>query len=179
MPIELAPIVAATARWLVRAFPAPETGAFSAALVELQARQAATVAAWLRYPTDLDAELLTLTGPGGSAGLDWLIGVDADRRPGRRAVVDPWRASVDEVVASWATCMLTDSVLAMSAVDELIHVTGAVGLAARFRRLLEPDTRDAHAGMLLRHPDLVAMVAERHRMGLYDLLLPVARAAAV
>src|SRR5689334_3659625 len=67
---DLSSVIAATAQWLLRAYP-PERGPLSAALAEAQCRQAATVAAWLRYPTALDAGLLDVVGPGGSGRLDW------------------------------------------------------------------------------------------------------------
>lgn len=167
MPVDLAPVVAATARWLARAFPAPEGGAFSAALVELQARQAVAVAAWLRYPTAIDAELLVIAGPGGSGRLDWLVGADADDLRGDEHA---WRTWVDEVLASWATCLLTDLKLAATAVEALGTATQIRGLATRFRRLLAPDVPDRRAAALLRHPDLAGEVAELHRAGLYALL---------
>ncbi|HYN94903.1 MAG TPA: hypothetical protein VES42_13730 [Pilimelia sp.] len=169
MPVDLAPVVAATAKWLSRAFPAPGGGAFSAALVELQARQAVTVAAWLRYPTAMDAGLLALAGPGGSARLDWEVGADADEHS---ADDHAWRTWVDEVVASWAACLLADRVLATGAVAALGQLSGANGLPARFRRLLAPDDQDRRAASLLRHPDLVAAVADLHRPGLHALLDP-------
>ena len=59
MSVDLSPVIAATAQWLLRAYPAC-AGTLNAALAEAQARQAATVAAWLRYPTSVDAALLTL-----------------------------------------------------------------------------------------------------------------------
>lgn len=167
MPVDLAPVVAATARWLARAFPAPSGGAFSAALVELQARQAVTVAAWLRYPTVVDAELLVIAGPGGSARLDWLAGADAEDLQG---IDQAWRTWVDEVVASWAACLLTDREVAVAAVRTLAAVSRASGLGARFRRLLQPDAQDLEAAALLRHPDLVAPVADLHREPLHLLL---------
>jgi hypothetical protein len=174
MPIDLAPVVAATARWLARAYPAAEGGAFSAALVELQTRQAVTVAAWLRYPTDIDAELLTIAGPGGSARLDWMVGADADDLQGDEQA---WRTWVDEVLASWAACLLTDPVTAASAVAALAGSAQVAGLPARFRRLLEPDAQDRRAARLLRHPDLAASVADLHRVELHAMLDPdVARA---
>jgi hypothetical protein len=168
MPVELAPVVAATAKWLARAFPAAESGAFSAALVELQARQAVIVSAWLRYPTAIDAELLAMAGPGGSARLDWLVGADAEELRGDDHA---WRTWVDEVVASWAACLLTDPVTAVSAVGLLARSARAGGLAARFRRLLDPDAQDRRAAALLRHPDLMGPVADLHRDQL-DALLP-------
>jgi len=169
MPIDLAPVVAATARWLARAFPSPVSGAFNAALVELQARQAVTVAAWLRYPTDMDAELLTFVGPGGSARLDWMVGADADDL---QADEHAWRDWVDEVVASWAACLLTDPTLAGLAVGRLATAVQGTGLTARFRRLLDPDAQDSRAAALLRHPDLAASIADLHRDQLHELLDP-------
>ncbi|MEV5343920.1 hypothetical protein AB0K93_36485, partial [Streptomyces sp. NPDC052676] len=71
MLTELSPLIAATAQWLTRAYPA-SGGALAAALCEAQARQAVTVAACLRYPTRTDAALVALAGPGGSARLDWV-----------------------------------------------------------------------------------------------------------
>ncbi|WP_431909239.1 hypothetical protein [Amycolatopsis thermoflava] len=94
MSADLSSVIAATAQWLLRAYP-PERGALSAALAEAQCRQAATVAAWLRYPTALDAGLLGVVGPGGSGRLDWVAGVDVV--PGEDTA---WRTWVDEVVAS-------------------------------------------------------------------------------
>jgi hypothetical protein len=165
LPVDLAPVVAATARWLARAYPAPEPGAFSAALVELQARQAVTVAAWLRYPTEVDAELLTIAGPGGSARLDWMVGADSDDLSGDD---EAWRAWVDEVVASWAACLLTDGATAVAAIRALASASGATGLGPRFRRLLEPDGQDSYAAALLRHPDLVGPIADLHRAQLAE-----------
>lgn len=167
MPVDLAPVIAATARWLARAYPAPQGGAFNAALVELQARQAATVAAWLRYPSAMDAELLMLAGPGGSTRLDWLVGAEADDP---EAVSEAWRAWVDEVVASWAVCLLVDAPLAALAVATLSRTSGAVGLPLRFRRLLDPDQQDRQASALLRHPDLADSIAGLHREALCELV---------
>ncbi|HEX5740243.1 MAG TPA: hypothetical protein VFY17_01670 [Pilimelia sp.] len=164
MPVELAPVVSATARWLAHAFPSPWPGAFSSALVELQARQAVTVAAWLRYPTAVDAELLAMVGPGGADHLDWVFGLAV------AGTDQPWRSWVDEVVASWAGCLLTDAALAGTAVAALTRRTGSRSLAARFRRLLTPDAQDRHAAVLLRHPDLVAPVADLHTRELLALL---------
>ncbi|MCZ9344544.1 hypothetical protein NGM37_43040, partial [Streptomyces sp. TRM76130] len=72
---ELSPVIAATTQWLTRSYPA-YGGAFSAALCEAQARQAVTVAARLRHPTPMDAALVGVAGPGGSARLDRLSGAD-------------------------------------------------------------------------------------------------------
>ncbi|WP_344172729.1 hypothetical protein [Pilimelia columellifera] len=167
MPVDLAPVVAATARWLSHAYPSPWPGAFSAALVELQARQAVTVAAWLRYPTAIDAELLTIAGPGGADRLDWVGGLTVDSPPDTELA---WRAWVDEVVASWAANLLTDPLLSAHAVAALARRTSGAGLPTRFRRLLDPDEQDRRASALLRHPDLVEPVADLHRVGLLDML---------
>ncbi|GGK02274.1 hypothetical protein GCM10010123_35330 [Pilimelia anulata] len=164
MPVELAPVVSATARWLAHSFPAPWPGAFSSALVELQARQAVTVAAWLRYPTTIDAELLTIAGPGGADHLDWIFGAAPLAEP------EQWRTWVDEVAASWAGNLLTDPALADAAVATLGQRAGSRGLAARFRRLLAPDEQDLRAAVLLRHPDLVAPIAALHADELLRLL---------
>ncbi|MBE8471864.1 hypothetical protein [Streptomyces justiciae] len=163
MQADLSPVIAATAQWLLRAYPA-SGGALAAALCEVQARQAVTVAAWLRYPTAMDAGLVEMAGPGGSARLDGLAGGGSDEDG------DAWRTWVDEVVASWAACLLTDpelARLAAAAVGEGEHLTGT---PVEFRRLLAPDERDQGAAALLRHPDLVAPVAELHRARLLDAL---------
>jgi hypothetical protein len=178
-PVELGAVISATTRWLMRAYPAPG-GALGVALAQAQVRQAATVAAWLRYPTELDAELLTLLGPGGSARLDWIVG--GERADGGDASwlasqvpLDAWRSWVDEVVASWAACLLTDRALAaqaVAAVDGCPHMSGP---AREFRRLTEPDDRDRRAAVLVRHPDLVAPVADLHRGELVASLAAPAR----
>lgn len=167
VPSDLSPVVAATAQWLTRAYPAPG-GTFSVILAERQARQAVTVAAWLRYPTDLDVELLTLVGPGGSGRLDWLVGTEV----GGDEDAHPWRTWVDEVLASWAACLLTDAPLARAAVSVAAGSAHAAGLACDFRRLTAPDECDRHAAALLRHPDLLAPVADLHRAQLRQLLDP-------
>ncbi len=99
MHAELSPVIAATAQWLTCAYPA-SGGALAAALCEVQARQAVTVAAWLRYPTPMDAALVGVAGPGGSARLDWIAG--ADDTVAGEPEDHAWRTWVDEVVASWA-----------------------------------------------------------------------------
>ncbi|MFD8524195.1 hypothetical protein ACFV2D_29820 [Streptomyces capillispiralis] len=162
MQADLSPVITATAQWLTRSFPAPG-GALAAALCEAQARQAVTAAARLRYPTAMDAALVGLAGPGGSARLDWVTGADA----GEDAEAQPWRTWVDEVVASWAACLLTDPALASAAVTAL---TGHA--PAEFRRLLSPGPSDRHAGALLRHPDLLAPVAALHHAALRARLDP-------
>jgi hypothetical protein len=147
VPANLSSVIVATAQWLVRAYPAPG-GTFSATLAEVQARQAATVAAWLRYPTSMDAALVGMVGPGGSGRLDW----------------------VDEVVASWAACLLADPDLAVAAVAAVGGCEHMVGLSCDFRRLTRPDDRDRYATTLLRHPDLLDPVARLHREQLLERL---------
>ncbi|WP_340561693.1 hypothetical protein [Streptomyces sp. GSL17-111] len=166
---DLSPLIAATARWLVSAYPAVG-GAMSAALAEAQARQAATVAAWLRYPTAVDAALAALTGAGGSDRLDRLLGPTGGTGDGPGDPDQAWRTWVDEVVASWAACLLSCPELARSAVAALSPGngtgSGVSGGFGEFRRLTAPDVHDRQAAPLLRHPDLVAGVADLHRAGL-------------
>ncbi len=109
MHTDLSPVIAATAQWLTRAYPA-SGGALAEALCEVQARQAVTVAARLRYPSPMDVALLGVAGPGGSARLDRITGTDGVTPTDPDA--DAWRTWVDEVVASWAACLLTDPALA-------------------------------------------------------------------
>ncbi|GAP47355.1 hypothetical protein [Streptomyces azureus] len=168
MQADLSPVIAATAQWLTRAFPA-SGGALASALCEVQARQAVTVAAWLRYPTAMDAALVDVAGPGGSARLDWVTGADASLGDG--VDVHAWR-TWDEVVASWAASLLTDPELAALAVAALAEGTHSAGAPAEFRRLVAPDDSDQRAAALLRHPDLLAPVAELHHSQLLDLLHP-------
>ncbi|GGW97480.1 hypothetical protein GCM10010297_18540 [Streptomyces malachitofuscus] len=162
MQTDLSPVIAATAQWLTRSFPAPG-GALAAALCEAQARQAVTVAARLRYPTAMDAALVALAGPGGSARLDRVTGADMDEDTGGHA----WRTWVDEVVASWAACLLADPALASVAVSTLDG-----DAAGEFRRLLAPDEIDRRATALLRHPDLLSPVAGLHQASLVGRLGP-------
>jgi hypothetical protein len=165
VPANFSSVIAATAKWLVRAYPPPD-GPLNAALVDVQARQAATVAAWLRYPTMLDAALADVIGPGGSSGLDWIAGLETSGR-------DPdesWRTWVDEVVASWAACLLSDATLAAAAVAAVAGTDHMDGLHCDFRRLTTPDALDWRAAVLLRHPDLVAPIAELHRDQLIERL---------
>ncbi|MEV5908914.1 hypothetical protein [Streptomyces chartreusis] len=168
MLADLSPLIAATTQWLTRSYPA-YGGALAAALGEVQARQAVTVAAWLRYPTPTDAALVRMAGPGGSAGLDWITGADT------AAHEDPddfaWRTWVDEVVASWAACLLIDADLARLAVATVAD-GGLAAAPVEFRRLLSPDADDRRAAALLRHPDLLAPVAALHRTALDELLGP-------
>nr|WP_202490281.1 hypothetical protein [Streptomyces sp. SID8381] len=163
---DLSPLIAATTQWLTGAYPAAG-GALASVLCEMQARQAVTAAAWLRYPTPVDAALVGMAGPGGSARLDWITGADGG------GAADPetyaWRTWVDEVVASWAACLLTDPELAGRAVAVLAGA-GAAGTPVEFRRLVAPDDTDRAAAALLRHPDLLAPVAALHRAQLRDLL---------
>ncbi|MFV0137757.1 hypothetical protein ACLGIH_31980 [Streptomyces sp. HMX87] len=169
MHAELSPVIAATAQWLTRAYPA-SGGALAAALCEVQARQAVTVAAWLRYPTPMDAALVGVAGPGGSARLDWVSGAD-DAAAGDSAD-DAWRTWVDEVVASWAATLLTDPELAVLAVTSVADDHHRDATPAAFRRLLDPDDQDRRAAALLRHPDLLAAVADLHRTELLGRLGP-------
>lgn len=166
MSTDLTPVIAATARWLLHAYPATG-GAFSAALAEAQARQAATVAACLRYPTELDASLLDVIGPGGSERLDWVTGLDmADDLDGDEA----WRCWVDEVVASWAACLLADYDLAATAAAAVRGSRYLAGLEVDFSRLTQPGEHDREAAALLRHPDLLAPVADLHATELQERL---------
>ncbi|MGW5974179.1 hypothetical protein [Streptomyces sp. NPDC055186] len=172
MTADLSPVIAATTQWLTLSFPA-SGGALASALCEVQARQAVTVAAWLRYPTAMDAALVGLAGPGGSARLDGVTGADA----APDVYADPdgtaaWRTWVDEVVTSWAACLLADPDMASRAVAALSEGTHTTGAPAEFRRLLAPDETDRRAAALLRHPDLLAPVAELHRSRLLDRLRP-------
>ncbi|MEU5598035.1 hypothetical protein [Streptomyces sp. NPDC020298] len=169
MLADLSPLIAATAQWLLRAYP-PSGGALASALCEVQARQAVTVAAWLRYPTAMDAALVGMAGAGGSGALDWITGVTVseDDEPETWA----WRTWVDEVVASWAAGLLTDPELAARAVAALADGEHATGTPVEFRRLTGPDEADRRAAALLRHPDLLAPVAELHRAQLLDRLGP-------
>ncbi|KOG42524.1 hypothetical protein [Streptomyces resistomycificus] len=169
MQADLSPLIAATAQWLTCAYPSGG-GALASALCEVQARQAVTVAAWLRYPTRMDAALVGMAGPGGSGRLDWITG--ADGADARDADEHAWRSWVDEVVASWAACLLTDAELAGRAVAALAGNSHTGGTPAGFRRLLTPDEADRRAAALLRHPDLTAPVAELHHSQLMDRLQP-------
>lgn len=175
----LSPVIAASTHWLARAYPAAMPDRLAITLAELQARQAVTVAAWLRYPTAIDAELVAIAGPGGSAILDWRIGSEPDDEYDEQ---EGWRTWVDEVVVSWAACLLGDPRLALRAVDAVVAAIPpsdenprprprrAGDLPAEFRRLTAPDDRDRAAGTLLRHPDLLEPVATMHRDDLLYLL---------
>ncbi|MFI9808716.1 hypothetical protein ACIHEJ_30900 [Streptomyces sp. NPDC052301] len=175
MLTDLSPLIAATARWLTVAYPACG-GPLASALCEAQARQAVTVAAWLRYPTEVDAALVTLAGPGGTARLDWVTGAES---AGEVPAEDwAWRTWVDEVVASWAAGLLTDPELAGLAVAALAEGEHAVGAPVEFRRLMAPDDGDRRAAALLRHPDLLAPVTALHHTQLLDRLKPDSSLAA-
>ncbi|GLV75687.1 MULTISPECIES: hypothetical protein [Streptomyces] len=166
MSLDLSTVITATTQWLVRAYPAAD-GAMNASLAEAQARQAVTVAAWLRYPTPTDAALVALAGPGGSYRLDWLV----DAQPYELGGPDcAWRTWVDEVVASWAAALLTSPELASEAVAALAHCEHAAASPREFRRLTEPDVYDRRAAPLLRHPDLMARVAQLHHPQLLERL---------
>ena len=167
MSAGLVPVIAATTRWLLRAYP-PAGGALNAVLAETQARQAATVAAWLRYPTAIDAALLDLVGPGGSIRLDQISGLDPLQL---RDETHSWRTWVDETVASWAACLLTDLGLATAAVGAVAGTDHLAGRECAFRPLTRPDEGDMRSAVLLRHPDLVEPVAELHRGQLLERLL--------
>ncbi|WP_203759406.1 hypothetical protein, partial [Actinoplanes octamycinicus] len=175
----LSPVIAASTHWLARAYPGGESNTVAHTLSELQARQAVTVAAWLRYPTEIDAALVAIAGPGGSAVLDWKAGSEPEDE---FAEGEGWRTWVDEVVVSWAACLLADPMLARRGVDAVIaavpipeprprpHTRRTSGLPSEFRRLLQPDARDREAATLLRHPDLLEPIAAMHRDTLLYLL---------
>jgi hypothetical protein len=175
----LTPVIAASTHWLARAYPAAMTDRLAVTLAEQQARQAVTVAAWLRYPTAMDAELVAIAGPGGSAVLDWRAGSEPDDEFDDQ---EGWRTWVDEVVVSWAACLLADPRLAILAVDAVAAAVPpadarprprpprAGDLPVEFRRLTVPDRRDRAAATLLRHPDLLEPIAAMHRETLWYLL---------
>ncbi|MFI1293915.1 hypothetical protein ACH4VM_36785 [Streptomyces sp. NPDC020792] len=159
---DLSPLIAATTHWLTSAYPA-SGGALASALCEAQARQAVTAAARLRYPTPMDAALVMMSGPGGSARLDWIAGADGgDGADTDDPDADAWRTWVDEVVLSWAACLLTDPELAGRAMDALTEATEPASTPPEFRRLVAPDDGDRRAAALLRHPDLLAPVSTLH-----------------
>jgi hypothetical protein len=172
----LSPVIAASTHWLLRAYPSSGTDRSADMLAEVQARQAVTVAAWLRYPTPVDAELVAMAGPGGSAVLDWRVGSEPDDD---LAADEGWRTWVDEVVVSWAACLLADPLLAARAVDAVVAAVPARAdrprprrvrdLPGEYRRLTAPDDRDLAAAALLRHPDLLESVATLHRDNLVYL----------
>lgn len=169
MSVDLEPVITATTHWLVRTYPAV-AGPLSAALAESQARQAVMLAAWLRYPTSLDAELLDVDGPGGTARLDALLGTEALVGEASTADEQRWRSWVDEVLASWAACLLAAPGLARAAAERAVWSDHACAAPTEFRRLVEPDDHDLTAAALLRHPDLTCTVAELHRTALLSVL---------
>ncbi|MCX5052372.1 MULTISPECIES: hypothetical protein [unclassified Streptomyces] len=169
MLTDLSPLIAATTQWLTCAYPSGD-GALASALCEAQARQAVTVAAWLRYPTSMDAALVGMAGSGGSARLDRLAG--AHDVTGQDTEVHAWRTWVDEVVASWAAGLLGDPELAALAVAAAAESSHTAGTPVAFRRLLAPEAGDLRAATLLRHPDLLAPVAGLHQDQLLHLLKP-------
>ncbi|MER5526454.1 hypothetical protein ABT075_17930 [Streptomyces sp. NPDC002677] len=162
MTDDLTPVIAASTRWLLAAYPAPG-GALSQALAEAQARQAVTLAATLRYPTSLDVQLLHLLGPSGSERLDRLTGCDP--QPADTA----WRTWIDETVVSWAACLLADPGLATRAARRPLAVSEHHTVGG-LRRLTDPGKRDTEAAPLLRHPDLLENIAGLHRPQLMELL---------
>lgn len=197
---ELSPVIAASTHWLARAYPPADPGSVAHTRAELQARAAVTVAAWLRYPTEMDAALVAIAGPGGSAVLDWRAGSEPDDDLDGD---EGWRTWVDEVVVSWAACLLADPMLAVRAVKAVAAAaapdddrprpyprnpgappaartgspTGVPPAApAEFRRLTAPDPADREAAVLLRHPDLLEPIAAMHRDDLRYLLAPAATA---
>ncbi|MFI1648362.1 hypothetical protein ACH4XT_15680 [Streptomyces avidinii] len=139
-------------------------------LAEAQARQAVTVAAWLCYPTELDAQLVVLTGPGGSERLDRIAGTKAHARTagadtegeGERGS-EAWRSWVDEVVASWAACLLSHPDLAAAATRALAGTDHGSAVPLAFHRLTRPRAADHEAAALMGHPDLLAPTARLHR----------------
>ncbi|MFI1653322.1 hypothetical protein ACH4ZU_00090 [Streptomyces sp. NPDC020472] len=163
----LSPIVAATTQWLVQAYP-PARGALQRGLAEAQARQAVTVAALLRYPTELDAELVAFSGPGGASRLDWITGADATAPE----CAEAWRSWVDEVVTSWAACLLGSPALASRAAEAVAAAHGGTAPVA-FRRLTDPTEEDHRSAALLRHPDVLAPIADLHGAELRDRLQAV------
>ncbi|MFE0678344.1 hypothetical protein [Streptomyces sp. NPDC058867] len=162
MTDDLTPVIAASTRWLLDAYPA-SGGAFSRALAEAQARQAVALAAELRYPTLLDVQLLHLLAPSGS------------RRPDSLTRVEPhpddsgWRSWIDETVVSWAACLLADPALAAEAARQA-RTLSEHGITSSPQRLTAPGTRDTEAAPLLRHPDLLESLAALHRPQLLELL---------
>lgn len=154
-------VVTASAQWLLTAFPPPRDP-FAVARARWQACEAASVAARLRYPTEADDALLELCGPGGCGRLDWAVG--ADLAVGGEGAGDdaPWRSWVDEVVVSWAAALLGDPALAARA-------AAAVGEPAD-GPLVAPPASHLAAAALLRHPDLLAPVADLHRAELLETL---------
>nr|WP_238419906.1 hypothetical protein [Streptomyces taklimakanensis] len=102
---------------------------------------------------------------GTPAGLPW---IPVPREPGETG--GGWRTWVDEVLASWAAALLTSPELVDEAVAAALRSEHARGLPVDFRRLTAPDGLDREAAPLLRHPDLMAPIADLHRAGLLECL---------
>ena len=103
-----------------------------------------------------------MCGPGGSQRLDWLFGADKDADGDE---VEPWRTWVDEVVVSWAAALLGDAALAAAATEATEATAEPLD-----GPLLAPSAGDLAAAALLRHPDLLAPVADLHRAELLETL---------
>ena len=112
--------------------------------------------------------------------LDWRTGSEPEDE---RDEQEGWRTWVDEVVVSWAACLLADPALALMAVNAVVALVPAdqtadgrprprpeTDLMSQFRRLTLPDRRDQAAAALLRHPDLLEPIAGLHRDDLHYLL---------
>src|SRR3954447_20567289 len=89
-------VVAASAQWLLTAYP-PPADPFAAASAQWQAGEAASVAARLRYPTDADDALLELCGPAAPSGwIGWPDPIPASAastaRPGAPGWTRSWSA---------------------------------------------------------------------------------------
>ncbi|GAA4982492.1 hypothetical protein [Kitasatospora paranensis] len=84
---------------------------------------------------------------------------------------------MDESIVSWAACLLADASLAALAHDVVARAGCSVGVGG-LRRLAHPGTHDTHAAVLLRHPDLLDVVASLHRAQLAALLAAENTAAA-
>ncbi|MFE2531308.1 hypothetical protein [Streptomyces sp. NPDC059371] len=169
MLADLSPLIAAATEWLTRAYPACG-GPLASALCEAQARQAVTVAAWLRYPTPMDAALVAMAGPGGAGRLDMVVGSDVAGQDDGTVDDDAWRTWVDEALVSWAASLLTDARLADLAVAALADGEHVRVAPVAFGRLRSPDDSDLRAAALLRHPDLLAPVVALHHEALVGRL---------
>jgi hypothetical protein len=147
----------------------------------------------------MDAALVAIAGPGGSAVLDWRACSEPEDDPDGD---EGWRTWVDEVVVSWAACLLADPMLAIRAVKAVAAAAPpdddrprpypraaaapsqgvgpsqgtapSGGLPAEFRRLTSPGPADREAAVLLRHPDLLEPISAMHRDDLIYLLAPAA-----
>src|SRR5690348_18309975 len=71
----------------------------------------------------MDAALVAIAGPGGSAVLDWRVGSEPEDED---AEEEGWRTWVDEVVVSWAACLLADPMLARRGVDAVAAAVPSV-----------------------------------------------------